>query len=105
MNKINLIEIDTTVFAVVFSIIVLLLQLLLCVKAKNLLCKLIPAVLLTISVIVFSVLSACVGGWDGMGLLFFALLSLGELFICAIGWGIWIFLQIKNLPGNPGRRE
>ena len=90
MNGIGHFEIDaTTVFVLVISILVLILQLLLCYKAKKLFLKLIPIILLVISTIVFSVLSACIGGWDGIGLLFFALFSFGLLFVSGFGWVIW----------------
>ena len=97
MNGLDFLEIDaTTIFVLAISVLVLILQLLLCYKAKKLLLKLIPIILLVISTIVFSVLSACIGGWDGMGLLFFVLFSFGLLFVSGFGWAIWVIARKRN---------
>ena len=97
MNKLNFVEIDmTTIFVVVFSAIILLLQFLLCFKGKYLFFKLAPIALLSTSTIIFSILSACIGGWDGMGLIFLGLLSFYFIFVCAIGWGIWFIIRKRN---------
>ena len=91
MDAFNFIELDaTTCFGLVVAVFVLSLQLFLCYKVKKLFLKLMPVILLVISTIVFSVLSNLIGGWDGIGLLFFALLSFGLLFVCGLGWAIWI---------------
>lgn len=90
MNDPRFIEMDsTTVFALILCAIFLLLQLLLCFKARTPFLKLMPIALLVISTIVFSIWSACIGGWDSLDLLFFALLSVGLFFVCCIGWAIW----------------
>lgn len=97
MNVLNGMELDaTTGFVLIISALILLLQLLLCFRANKLFLKLIPAVLLVISTIIFSVLSACIGGWDGIGLLFFAFFSIGLLFVSGIGWGIWAIVRKKS---------
>lgn len=97
MKEIGFFEIDaTTIFVLVISVFVLISQLLLCYKARKLFLKLIPIILLVISTIVFSVLSACIGGWDGMGLLFFALFSFGLLFVSGFGWAIWVIVRKRN---------
>ena len=97
MNGIGFFEIDaTTTFVLVISVLVLILQLLLCYKAKKLFLKLIPIIFLVISTIVFSVLSAFIGGWDGIGLLFFALFSFELLFVSGFGWAIWVIAKKRN---------
>ena len=97
MNSLNNIEIDPiTAFVAIMAVTVLIMQLLLCFKAKKTLVKLIPSVLLVTSTIVFSILSACIGGWDGIGLLFFALFSIGLLVMSGIGWGLWAIAKKKN---------
>ena len=91
------IEIDaTTAFVVISAAVVLVLQLVLCYKAKKLLPKLIPVLFLVLSTILFSVLSAIINGWDGLGLLFFALLAFGLLFVSGIGWAIWAIAGKRN---------
>ena len=83
-------EIDfPTIVVLVSAIATLILQLLLCFKAKKIFIKLLPIVLLIVSTIVFSICSASINGWDGFGYLFFALLSFGLIFVCGIGWAIW----------------
>ena len=93
MNDPRFIEMDsTTVFALILCAIFLLLQLLLCFKARTQFLKLMPIALLVISTIVFSIWSACIGGWDSLDLLFFAILSVGLFFVCCIGWVIWVLV-------------
>ena len=80
-------ELDATTIIIRSSTIVaVLLQLSLCRKAKRTLIKLIQIALLTLSTIAFSICSACVNGWDGIGYLFFALLSFGLIWACGISW-------------------
>lgn len=86
----------TTVVIFVSAISALLLQLLLCFKVKRTFIKLLPIALLIVSTIVFSICSASINGWDGLGYLFFALLSFGLIFICGIGWGFWAIAPKKN---------
>ena len=90
-------EIDYPTTVVFVSVIAsLILQLLLCFKAKKIFIKLLPIALLIVSTIVFYVCSASINGWDGLGYLFFALLSFGLLFVCGIGWGIWATIRKRS---------
>ena len=90
-------EIDYPTTVVFVSVIAsLILQLLLCFKAKKIFIKLLPIALLIVSTIVFSICSASINGWDGLGYLFFALLSFGLLFVCGIGWGIWATIRKRS---------
>ncbi|MBR7122230.1 MAG: hypothetical protein IKC95_02080 [Oscillospiraceae bacterium] len=96
MRELNF-EIDATAVVVFISAIgVLVLQLFLCFKVKRMLIKLLPVALLVVSTIVFSICSAFINGWDGLGYLFFALLSFGLIFVCGIGWGIWATVRKRN---------
>ena len=83
---------------VVFASVIatLILQLLLCFRAKKKFIKLLPIALLIVSAIVFAVCSASINGWDGLGYLFFALLSFGLIIVCGIGWGIWAIVKKSN---------
>ena len=90
-------EIDfPTIVVFVSAIATLILQLLLCFKAKKIFMKLIPIALLIVSTILFSFCSASVNGWDGLGYLFFALLSFGLIFVCGIGWGVWAIVRKRS---------
>ena len=90
-------EIDIpTIVVFVSAIATLILQLLLCFKAKKIFIKLLPIALLIVSTIVFSICSASTNGWDGFGYLFFALLSFGLIFVCGIGWGIWAIIRNRR---------
>lgn len=101
MNEMISVEIDgTTVFVIVVSIFVLILQLLLCFKSKRLFVKLLPAIAFIICMIIFYVLAVCIGGWDGFGLLFFALLSFGLLFVSGLGWVIWAIVDSNKHMGD-----
>ena len=87
-------EIDfPTIVVFVSAIATLILQLLLCFKVKKILIKLLPIALLIITTIVFSICSASINGWDGLGYLFFAMLSVGLIFVCGIGWVIWASIK------------
>lgn len=61
-------EIDFQTVVIIVSVIsALILQLLLCFKGKRIFIKLLPIALLIASTIVFSICSASVNGWDGLG--------------------------------------
>ena len=94
MVDLGLFKIKTEVFLVLVSVAVFFVQLLLCSKVKNLLIRLIPAMLFFISATCFIVLSyVYYEGWDGLGALvlglFFALL----LLVCALAWVIRAVLK------------
>lgn len=91
------IEIDIATLVVIAGIAVALsLQLVLCFRASNLFVRLTPLILFLILAIVFSILSACTGGWDGIGYLFFALLFAGLLLVCGLGWGLWAIIRTQH---------
>ena len=97
MNNSCTFELDYTTVVVLISVIVtLFLQILLCFKSKRIWVKGLPAMLLVVSTIVFSVCSARIGGWDAFGYLFFAFLSFGLIIVCGIGWVIWAIVRKKN---------
>ena len=97
MNGRYLIEWDTSTIVVVMAVaVVLAVQLLLCYRAKKLWLKLVPMIILVISTAVFCILSACVNGWDGLGYLFFALLSFGLLVVSGIVFLIWAIARKRK---------
>lgn len=79
-------ELDTIPVVLFFVTVAVLSQLWLCRKAKSVIVKLIPIALLTLSTIAFSICSAYIGGWDGFGYLFLALLSFGLILVCGMSW-------------------
>ena len=90
-------EIDYTTIVVIVSVMAtLILQLLLCFKAKKIFIKLLPIALLIVLTIVFTLCSATINGWDGLGYLFFALLSFGLILVCGLGWGAWAITRKRN---------
>ena len=97
MNNSCVFEFDYTTVVVLISVIVtLFLQILLCFKSKKMWVKILPAMLLVLSAIVFFICSVRIGGWDAFGYLFFAFLSIGLIFVCGIGWVIWAIVRKKN---------
>lgn len=90
-------EIDFSTIVVFVSVIAtLILQLLVCFKTKKIFIKLLPIALLIVSTIVFSICSASINGWDGLGYLFFALLSFGLILVCGLGWSVWAITRKRN---------
>ena len=87
----KILEIDSDVFLLTISTIVLIIQLLLCFKIKNKFIKLISVVLFLILTIVFSIFIFVLDGWDSVGCLLLAIGSLFLLFVCGISWIIWRF--------------
>lgn len=87
----KILEIDSDVFLLTISTIVLIIQLLLCFKIKNKFIKLIPVILFLISTIVFSIFIFILDGWNSVGCLLLAIGSLFLLFVCGISWIIWRF--------------
>lgn len=87
-------EIDYLTLAVCVSAIgALVLQLFLCFKVRGLFIKLLPIFLLILATVAFSICSAVINGWDGLGYLFLAIFSFGLLIVCGIGWGIWAIIR------------
>lgn len=99
MFNTNAFELNSqTVSVLVVLLIVSALQFLICYKVKKLFHKLIPVILLALFTIVIYVLAACIGGWDGFFLVFYAITSFYFLIACGVGWAIWlIYVIVKKL--------
>ena len=94
-------ELDFPTIVVFVSVIAtLVLQLLLCFKAKKIFIKLLPIAFLIVSTIVFSICSATINGWDGLGYLFFALLS---FYISSAGLRVLLSAH-KTMAGKGGMK-
>lgn len=89
-------EIDTSVFVFIVSVLVLLLQLLLCFKVKRFFIRLLPIVLFLVVAIVFVVMIPFSSGWDSLGFLFLAIFFGYVALVCGIGWGIWAIVKHKK---------
>ena len=87
---------STTLFVIIGSVLTLLVQILLCSKAKKLLVKFVPMMILTVSAIVFIVCEVCSDGWDAIGFLFLFLYSVWLLLLCGLGWGLWVLTRGKE---------
>ena len=64
-----------TLTVVLICIAIFIIQMLLCFKAKKLLVKLIPAVLLAASFVIFLLLTVTASGWDSLAYIVFVMLS------------------------------
>lgn len=93
----KILEIDSDIFLLIISTIVLIIQLLLCFKIKNKFIKLIPVILFLILTIIFSIFIFVLDGWDSVGSLLLAIGSLFLLFVCSVSWIIWRFnMKLEN---------
>ena len=79
----------TVLIAASAILIVLPLQLILCFRAKKLLFKLIPPVLLAVAAFAFWVMMLTAKDWSALVYLIFAVFSVVLLIFSGIGWGIW----------------
>lgn len=82
-----------TIVVCLTSILVITAQLLLCFKGKRLWVKLIPSGAMLVSALAFAVMAQMVDGWDGVGYLFFFLLSVWLLLLTGICWIIWAVIR------------
>ena len=96
-NSFELLKFDIPTMVVLFSVILTaIVQLLLCFKAKKALFKLLPVALLAVATIVLYIIAHNVGGWDALSYLFFVVLCIGLLIVCAICWGVWALVRKVN---------
>ncbi len=64
-------------------------QLLLCFKARRLIVRLLPVLLLLLATVILAVMLFTADGWDAFGYLILIYISGGMLAVCGLGWGIW----------------
>ena len=93
MLHFGLFDIRTDLFVLLVFVIVVLLQIFLCFKAKKNSVRLMPMYLPLISTIVFVTLGFIVDGWDGFGFFFLAICSAVLLVGSGIGWGFWAIIK------------
>ena len=97
MIHIGGLAVKTELFILICSLFVMLIQLLLCFKVKNLYLRLIPAVPCFASAATLSVMAVSSEGWDGFGYMVLAIFCGCFLLAAGIGWAIWAVAgKIKN---------
>ena len=91
-------DIELTTLVVIFAVLVLLpVQLWICMKVKNIMVKLLPAVLLFVLTTIFYCMGIASSGWDGLGYVVIAIFTGIMLLACGFGWGIWaVFSMVKR---------
>lgn len=77
------------------AILTLLLQLLLCFKAKKLWVKLLPAAVLAAAILIFTVCFSRIDHLVSVVFLYVAFRAFHLLLACGIGWGIWAIVRKK----------
>lgn len=82
-----------TIVVCLTSILVIAAQLLLCFKGKRLWVKLIPSGTMVASAIAFAVMAQMADGWNGVGYLFFFLLSAWLLALTGFCWFLWAVIR------------
>lgn len=90
---------DITIILVALFLVALALfiQIGLCLNVQSKIIRLLPVIILSVSTVIFTVLSAVMHGWDGIGYLFLAVSTIFMLFACGIGWGIvTIYKHVKK---------
>lgn len=81
-------DITIILVALFFVALALFIQIGLCLKVKSKIIRLLPVIILAVSAVIFTVLSAVMHGWDALGYFFLAVSAIFMLFACGIGWGI-----------------
>lgn len=84
-------------------ILTTLLQLLICWKANKTGAKLLPAIILTAAIVLFSVCFSRIDHLISVIFLYFACQAFHLLWACGIGWAIWAIVRIrsKQISGGP----
>ena len=83
-------DINLTVLALIFSVVVILpVQLILCFKSKSMRTCFVPIIIFAILAMLSITMNLTTTGWDGLAYIFFAIYALFMIFMCGVGWGIW----------------
>lgn len=84
---------------------VVIVQFLLCFKAKRLVLRLLPATALLAATSVFLVLTAITKGWDVIGYLLLTVYTALMLLSCGIVWGIFAIVKLIKKVSYENRKE
>ena len=91
----------TSILLITISVVILILQLLLCYKAKKLFIRLLPSIVFVVSTVVLYFGGAYVDGNYEWELLFCLVISFRLIFACGVAWLIWaIFRKINKIKQN-----
>ena len=86
---------EITALIAIFAVLIILpIQLFLCFRAKKLLVKLLPAILLVVAVIAFYTLIFVIKDRSAIGYGILAIVSEVLLFFSGIAWGIWAIAKL-----------
>lgn len=83
-----------TLVIIIAVLVVFSLQLLLCLKVRNFLLKLLPAIITTIVSTYFFIMLKSTTSWDALGYAFLWILSLIIGASIIVSWIIWILVKI-----------
>lgn len=84
----------TTLIAVSSILIVFPVQLLLCFKAKKLLLRLLPSLLLTITTVFLFIMMRTTTDWDAVGYAILFIFSAVLLIFSGIAWSVWAIIKL-----------
>ncbi len=79
----------TCLFIALFIVATFSVQLLLCFKVKKVIIRLLPIILLSVSIAAFLTVANLITGWDAVACAIFAMLSGYLLLACCAGWAVF----------------
>ena len=88
-------DVRTDVFVLMLCMCMILVQLVLCFKAKSKGTRLIPVCFLTGMIVMFVILAFIFDGWNRVGMFLLTGVTAFLLISSAIGWVIWYLLRKK----------
>ena len=103
MLDFELFEISTDLFLLITSVLIFLLQTLLCFKVKSLFFRLLPAIFLFPLALIFFILVFVFDGWDSVGFLLLSIWTAILLGASGLSWTLWaIIKRVKKQKGSGG---
>lgn len=97
MLDVYLADTNLTILVLALSLLFLLpMQLMLCFRAKSMILRLLPIIMLAIATLVFILMTLPATGWAGLAYVLFAIYAAFALLICGLGWAIWAILKRKR---------
>ena len=84
----------TTIVVICSILFALTIQLLLCLKVKNILIRLLPSLLFTASTIYLFIMMKVTTDWGAIGYALLFLFSVVLLASVVVGWGVWGIIRL-----------
>jgi hypothetical protein len=101
MLDFELFEISTDLFLLITSVLIFLLQTLLCFKVKSLFFRLLPAIFLFPLALIFFILVFVFDGWDSVGFLLLSIWTAILLGASGLSWALWAIIRgVKRRKGD-----